>query len=632
MARESFAAADVAALLNEHYISVKVDREERPDIDHIYMKICQTLTGRGGWPLTIIMTPEKIPFFAGTYFPRERKYNLPGLKEILYEISRIWQEKQDMLEKKGRNLILAVQQWEQGAEKKDGEMETTLVDDTIKALKQSYDHLNGGFNPAPKFPMPHSLTFLLRTWARSGDNKMLEMVVHTLQKMRRGGIFDQLGYGFHRYSVDERWLVPHFEKMLYDQALLAPAYIEAYQATAEPLFADTAHAIFTYVLGEMQDRDGAFYTAENAESEGVEGKYYTWRHEEIIDILGKEEGSLICDYFGVTPGGNMEGKQNVLSLPLTDEDFQEKHSLPKKEWQLLKEQSRKKLLQARGRRIRPSRDEKILTSWNGLMISALARGGGTLHVDFYLEQARRAADFILEKMLVDDLLYHRYMEGDVAVPAFLEDHAFFCAGLLDLFEAIQEPLYLEQALRLQQKMLEDFWDEEQGGFFFAADSSMELPLTGKDAFDGATPSGNSVAALNLLRLAAITADEKLEQRAAALFDSFAPLVKDSPASFTALLSAYDFARGPVQQIVIAAANGNPVARKMMQKVQELFLTRRVLLQNRGEEEKQLHELCPYLEDKKAIRGKATAYLCQDYSCQAPVSSVEELLEQLADDG
>jgi uncharacterized protein len=338
------------------------------------------------------------------------------------------------------------------------------------------------------------------------------MVTHTLKKMRQGGIFDQLGYGFHRYSVDEKWLVPHFEKMLYDQALLALAYIEAYQATGETLFADTAHAVFTYTLGEMQDRGGAFYAAENAESEGVEGKYYTWQRDEIVGILGEQEGSLICDYFGVTEQGNMEEGQNVLHLPLDDQTFLKKHGLKEREWHFTLEQSRKTLLEARNKRIRPSRDDKILTSWNGLMISALAKGGGALRGEIYLQEARRAADFILAKMLINGELYHRYMEGDVAFPAFLEDYAFFCAGLLDLFEATQDAYYLEQAMQLNQKMLELFWDDEQGGLFFAPADNTELPLTGKEAYDGATPSGNSVAALNMLRIAVFTADDALQEK------------------------------------------------------------------------------------------------------------------------
>ena len=631
MARESFESDDVAALLNEHYISVKVDREERPDVDHAYMKVCQSLTGQGGWPLTIIMTPQKIPFFAGTYFPREKKYNLPGIKEILNGIARVWEEQREMLEEKGLGLLNALQEMERGEANTEA-IEGGLVEKAATALQQAYDHQYGGVGTAPKFPIPHSLTFLLRTWERSGNAETLEMVVHTLKKMRQGGIFDQLGYGFHRYSVDERWLVPHFEKMLYDQALLALAYVEAYQVTGENLFADTAHAVFTYTLGEMQDRGGAFYAAENAESEGVEGKYYIWQRDEIMGILGEAEGNLICDYFGVTEQGNMGDGQNVLHLPLDDQAFLKKHGIAEREWHFTLEQSRKTLLLARNQRIRPSRDDKILTSWNGLMISALAKGGGALRGEFYLQQARRAADFILAKMMVKGELYHRYMEGDVAFPAFLEDYAFFCAGLLDLFEATQDAYYLEQAMQLNQKMLENFWDKEQGGLFLAPLGNTELPLTGKDAYDGATPSGNSVAALNMLRLAVFTANDALEQKAVSLFNSFTRLIKASPSSFTAMLSAYEFARGPQQQIVIASVNGDELAGKMMGKVQELFLPRRVLLRSDGGEDGRLHKLCPYLADKTPVQGKTAAYVCQNYSCQAPVTSVDELLKQLRGTG
>ncbi len=630
MARESFEAEDVAAVLNEHYISIKVDREERPDIDHAYMKVCQALTGQGGWPLTIIMTPEKIPFFAGTYFPRERKYHLPGIKSILEGISRVWQEKREMLEEKGQELIETLQQWERGDAAGEGEIAADVLEKGVRALQQSYDREYGGFGAAPKFPIPHSLTFLLRAWKRRGDEEILQMVVQSLKKMRQGGIFDQLGYGFHRYSVDQRWLVPHFEKMLYDQALLAQAYVEAYQVTGEPLFADTAHAVFTYVLGEMQDKGGAFYSAENAESEGVEGKYYTWRYAEIMELLGEKEGSLICDYFGVIPEGNMEGGQNVLHLPADEGEFRKKHGLSSKEWAYLLEESRKLLLKARSRRVRPSRDDKILTSWNGLMIGALARGGAALRAEIYLKEARRAADFILATMQRNDLLYHRYMEGDVAVPGFLEDYAFFCAGLLDLFTALQDPFFLEETWRLHQKMEELFWDSERGGFFYVPHGMAELPLSGKDAYDGAVPSGNSVAAQNLLRLAAITGDETMEEKAKMIFRSFGRLVSASPHGFTAMLSAYDFARGPRQEVVIAAADDDLLGRKMLEKVQGMFLPHSVLLYtgDGGEREERLRALCPSLQDKVVLQGKATAYVCRNYSCQAPVNSVEELVRQL----
>lgn len=626
MARDSFDADDVAALLNEHYISIKVDREERPDIDNAYMKVCQALTGQGGWPLTIIMTPQKIPFFAGTYFPREKKYNLPGLKDILKGIARVWEEKREMLEEKGQGLVNALVQMEQNEGADSDGIKGELLEKATYDLQQQYDRQYGGFGKAPKFPIPHSLTFLLRTWERSGDAETLNMIVNTLKEMRRGGIFDQLGYGFHRYSVDEKWLVPHFEKMLYDQALLAIAYVEAYQATGEKLFSDTAHAVFTYILGEMQNRGGAFYSAENAESEGVEGKYYIWQRDEIMGILGEKEGNLVCDYFGVTAEGNMGDGQNVLHLPFDESAFLNKHGLTERQWHFILEQSRKALLEARKKRIRPSRDDKILTSWNGLMISALAKGSGALRGDVYLQEARRAADFILSEVVVDGELYHRYMEGDVAFPAFLDDYAFFCAGLLDLFEATQDSFYLEKAIQLNEKMLEDFWDGEKGGLFFAPSGNAELPLTVKEAYDGATPSGNSVAALNLLRLAAFMADDELEQKAKALFSSFARLINTTPSGFTAMLTAFDFSLGPVQQIVIAAVTDDELAEKMLRKVKELFLPRHVLLCANGDG--RLRKLCPYLDDKKAVQGKSTAYVCRDYSCQAPVSSVEELLKQL----
>lgn len=623
MARDSFEDEEVAQILNEHFVSIKVDREERPDVDQLYMNVCQMFTGQGGWPLTVIMTPGKIPFFAGTFFPKEPRYNMPGLKNILLEVARLWKEDRKALEQKGQEVLGALQKQQAG--RAEGVLQESTLRQAGESLKKIFDRTHGGFGRAPKFPMPHSLAFLLRLWKRRGEEDYLHMVTRTLEHMERGGIFDHLGYGFHRYSVDEKWLVPHFEKMLYDQALLGSAYVEAYQATGMENFADTAHKIFTYVLGEMQDQNGGFYSAENAESEGVEGKYYLWEKQELLQALGEEKGELFCSYWGVTAKGNFEKGQNILHLPRGVDAFLEEQGLDRREWFFLLEESRKKLLEARGKRVRPSLDDKILTSWNGLMIGALAKGAGALKGEVYARAAVKAADFILHKMEKEEgTLLHRYRDGEAAIEGFAEDYAYFASGLLDLYEAVPDPRYLEKALSLTEKMLQLFWDKEQGGLSQSGFDSGELPLQVREAFDGALPSPNSVAAQNLLRLAALTSDENLQRRAQELVESFGSFLKESPAGFTALLAAVDFALGPVQEIVVAAAEaGDPLQGKMLNAVYERFLPRKVLLSFGEKDFQRLQRISPQLLDKKPLEGKTTAYLCRNFSCLQPTTDPGE---------
>ncbi len=625
MARESFEDEEIAEIMNREFVAVKVDREERPDIDSLYMKVCQAMTGRGGWPLTIIMTPEKVPFFAGMYFPKERKYNMPGLKEILLKISQIWMHNREKLQEQGKDLLQALKGWEEGGQAEPG----VLVVDTLKtaaeALKSQYDSTYGGLGGAPKFPMPHVYSFLLRWWERIGDKETLDMACHSLDCIQRGGIMDHLGYGFHRYSVDEKWLVPHFEKMLYDQALLSRAYLEAYLATGIKSFEDTAHKTFTYVLGELEAPEGGFYSAENAESEGVEGKYYLWTRREILDRLGTETGGLIAAYFGVSDEGNFEKGTNVLHVPQPETRFISEHNLQTRQWHFLLEESRQIMLKARLERERPSMDDKILVSWNGLMIGSLAAGARALKTDIYARQACKAADFILTKMRLEDgTLLHRYREGEAAIPGFLEDYAFLVAGLLELFETVHEADYLKQALALNEKMLALFWDQDRGGLYFTPADDDDLPVRTREAFDGAIPSGNSVAAQNLLKIAHYTADEGMVAKANGLMDSFSSLLKQNPANFTAMLSALDMAIGPVQQVVLAGDRHDPATIKMIQAVSQHFMPRRVFMLRDEESAPVLDTISPYLADKKPLEGKPAIYVCRDYACQAPVTDLNDL--------
>lgn len=622
MARDSFEDDKLAWILNEHFISIKVDREERPDVDQLYMNVCQMFTGQGGWPLTVIMTPDKIPFFAGTFFPREPRYNMPGLKNILKEVAQLWERDRKSLEEKGREVLGSLKKQQAG--RAEGVVREGTLQQAAEGLKKIFDRTHGGFGRAPKFPMPHSLTFLLRMWKRSGEEDYLNMVKHTLESMERGGIFDHLGYGFHRYSVDEKWLVPHFEKMLYDQALLAGAYVEAYQATGIESFADTAHKIFTYVLGEMQDQNGGFYSAENAESEGVEGKYYLWEKQELLEALGEERGELLCSYWGVTGKGNFEEGKNILHLPRRRDAFLEEQGIDQREWFFLLEESRKMLLDKRLQRVRPSLDDKILTSWNGLMIGALAKGAGALKGEIYARAAAKAAEFILREMEKEEgTLLHCYRGGEAAIKGFAEDYAYFVSGLLDLYEALPEPLYLEKALSLTEKMLDLFRDKEEGGLSQSRSDSGDLPLQVREAFDGALPSPNSVAAQNLLRLASITSDENLETKALELIESFGSFLKQSPAGFTAMLSAADFALGPVQEIVVAGERDDPVTEKMLSAVYERFLPRKVFLSFGEDNFERLQRTSPHIQDKKPLQDSATAYLCRNFSCLQPLTDPEE---------
>lgn len=627
MARESFEDEEIAGILNKHYISIKVDREERPDIDNVYMKVCQAMTGHGGWPLTVFLTPAKTPFFAGTYFPKERKYNLPGLKEILLKIAETWSKESSGLEEKGRKIIDALRISER-EDRPGGTPREEMLQRAAEELLRQYDRVNGGFGEAPKFPIPSAPAFLLRWWERSGDEGALKAVLHTLGAMARGGIFDHLGYGFHRYSTDEKWLVPHFEKMLYDQALLSAVYLDAYQITGDNSFADTANKIFTFVLEEMQSPEGGFYTAWNAESEGVEGKYYVWEKAEIIKILGTELGELICSFFGVSEEGNFEDGKNVLYLPEEENSFVRKRNLNSRQWFFLLEESRKRLLQKRAERVRPSLDDKILTSWNGLMISSLARGGQVLGGDIYLSSAARAADFILSQLKSNGLLLHRYCRGESAYEGFLEDYAFLVAGLLDLYEAVLQPDYLAGAVSLNRRMLELFWDNKDGGLFFSSKEAEEtLPLKDKDAYDGALPSGNSVAAHNMLRIAHFTGDGEMRDRALRLMEYFFASINLAPSNYTAMLAALDFSLGPVREMVlVGSSTEEDNVRTLLRCIQKRFLPRKVFLfhspgQKAGDE---LEKISPLVKDKGFVDGKPAVYICENFTCRSPLTSPDDL--------
>ena len=624
MERESFENEEVARLMNQTFISIKLDREERPDIDSIYMSVCQMMTGSGGWPLTIIMTPDKKPFFAATYIPKNARFGRPGMMELIPRIRELWQTRRQDLTLTADRVTSAIR--EQSSDLSGDEITGETLDASFNHFRRAFDPVHGGFGSRPKFPTPHNLLFLLRHWRRTGDKKALEIVEHTLRFMRKGGIFDHVGFGFHRYSTDEKWLVPHFEKMLYDQALLAMAYIEAFQATGREEYGQTAREIFTYVLRDMTSPEGGFYSAEDADSEGEEGKFYLWTEAEIREILDREEAEQAARHFNVETAGNFRDEamgiktgRNILHTGEHSSETVENL-----------ERIRQKLFKAREMRIRPMRDDKILTDWNGLMIAALAMGGRSLGDPRYTEAARRAADFILQNMRKPDgTLLHRFREGDAAISAGLNDYVFLSRGFIELYEATFEPQYLKTALELTDAALEKFRDEETGGFFMSPEGAPDLIARPRDLHDGAIPSGNSVAALNLLRLSRMTGRADYEETAAGAMRSVSGLVHRSPGAFSYLLCAADFALGPSYEVVVAGKPGAPDTTGMLEALNRGFFPNKVLLFHPMDEKSpEIHELAGFIRDQKSLGGNATAYVCRNHACQSPTTSKDDLLEML----
>ncbi|MFO7875410.1 MAG: thioredoxin domain-containing protein [Desulfovermiculus sp.] len=546
MERESFEDQEVAQALNHSFISIKVDREERPDIDQIYMNACQMISGRGGWPLTVVMTPDKRPFFAATYIPKQGRFGQAGLLDLLAEISRLWLHDRDRIMGSARQVTDNMQRLHQNLP--ETRLDASTLQAAFQSLEQRYDSEHGGFGQAPKFPAPHNLLFLLRYWQRSGNPEALNMVDTTLKAMRQGGIFDHLGFGFHRYSTDRSWLVPHFEKMLYDQAMLIMALAETYEHTRDPLYAQGIEETASYVFHDMTDVSGAFYSAEDADSEGVEGKFYVWTEQEIDKLLSPEEARLAKKVFGLTPDGNFKDEAtgrrtgaNILHLPLPLDQAAESLGLGPEILSSQLETVRSKLLTARNQRIRPLLDDKVLTDWNGLMIAALAQAGRILGNDEYTQAAKRTAGFILENMFRDGRLLHRYRDGQAAITGMLDDYAFFIQGLIELHTATGESQYLESARDLTHECLHHFWDPHNGGFYLTPDDGEELLTRPKEVTDGAIPSGNSVFLSNLLRLGRLTDNAELTQKANELIAAFSGTVAEIPAGCTFFLCGLDMA-------------------------------------------------------------------------------------------
>jgi uncharacterized protein YyaL (SSP411 family) len=588
------------------------------------------MTGRGGWPLTIIMTPEKMPFFAATYIPKTGRFGQAGMMEIIPRIQELWDKNRDELLGSADKILdyLKQKQSQPSNQAAAANLDAAFLARGYEALDSIYDPQNGGFGTAPKFPTPHNLFFLLRHWHQTGDKHALQMVEAILQAMRMGGIYDHVGFGFHRYSTDAEWLVPHFEKMLYDQALMAIAYTECHQATGKEEYARTAREILEYVLRDMTSPQGGFFSAEDADSEGEEGKFYAWMVEELKETLDKEEFKLLIRLFDVHEGGNFEKGRNILRLSSSLGDAASVLKISEQDLYDLLEKIRTKLFLAREKRVHPLKDDKILTDWNGLMIAALAKAAQAFHEEKYATAATKAADFILEKMqTTEGRLLHRY-RGEAAISANLDDYAFLIWGLIDLYETVFDVKYLKAALELNQVLMRHFWDKDQGGYFFSADDAEALLLRKKEFYDGAIPSGNSIAMLNLLRLMHLTGQSELEEWAWDLARSFAA-ASEQPLGHSMLLCSLDYALGPASEIALVGSLQDAGIIEMLQAIRSRFLPNKSTVLVCGEE---IREIAPFTKYLVQMEGKTTAYVCTDHVCSLPAISPEKMMTLLEKTG
>jgi uncharacterized protein len=612
MERESFENEDIARVMNENFVSIKVDREERPDVDQIYMNAVQGMTGSGGWPLSAFLTHDLKPFWGGTYFPPESRWGRPGFRDILLEIAKLWKTDRKKITESADEVGDALR-----AMSRASASTQTLSEETLRrayaAFAGLYDPRDGGFGGAPKFPRSETISLLFRIWRRTGDPKALGMGTHTLDRMARGGMYDHLGGGFHRYSTDERWLVPHFEKMLYDNALLARAYLEAFQIDQNPMWEGVSRETLDYVLRDMTAPEGGFYSAEDADSEGEEGKFYVWTEEGLKPLLTSEEFRAVKDVLQVNAHGNFEGK-TILSFK-DETSWSARYAPPL-------DAAMKKLLQAREGRIHPHKDDKVIASWNGLMIGSLAYAAQALGEERYLKAAQKAADFLVSKMWDGKTLKRRYRDGDVRFDGSLDDYAFVVSGLLDLYETDFDPRWFRAALEIQRRSDALFWDEKDGGYFFTAADDPTLIARSKDIYDGAVPSGNSMAALNLLRLYDFTLEKDFRDKADAVLKAFSEFVSSHPQASPALLMAVDYLTDDSREIVVAG--GEPDRKPMVEEIHRMFLPNKVLAATADGKSTEI----PLTENKAPVGGKPAIYLCQSHACRKPETDLSQALSGL----
>jgi uncharacterized protein YyaL (SSP411 family) len=623
MEHESFEDDSVAKLLNENFVSIKVDREELPEIDHLYMSVCQAMTGRGGWPLNIVMTPQKEPFFAGTYFPKDSRSGRSGMFQILPMITEAWTTKRD-------DIMTSVNQVKNYLDKINSKpagnnLSEELITSAYDQFRNGFDEEHGGFFRAPKFPSSHNLIFLMRYNYSYGNQLALDMVIKTLKQMRLGGIYDQIGFGFHRYSTDRHWLVPHFEKMLYDQAMIAMAYTEAFHITGDKIFESTTKEIFKYVLRDLTASNGGFYSAEDADSEGEEGKFYTWTKKEVEEVLGASLSKDFNNTFSIKYEGNFKdessGKKNAQNIPhLNNFDFYNQPSI---------ESARKKLFDKREYRVHPLKDDKILSDWNGLMIAALARASIIFQEPSYLKAAKKSSEFVLNKISKDGKLLKRFRNNKAAINAHLDDYAFISWGLLEIYEASFEAEYLSKCIDLMNIMVDDYWDDKNGGFFLGSDQSEKLIVRTKTAYDGAIPSGNSVAVMNMLKLSRITGDVKWADLAEKTIRAFSEDIHRAPTGYTLMLSAFLFDTNKSKEIVIVGNGKDDKTIEFINAIRSEYAPHKVLLlKDTSLNYNQLEQFANWTSTQYSIDEKPTAYICKNFACNQPTNNLKTALTLL----
>lgn len=646
MERESFENENIAGILNRHYVPIKVDREERPDVDRIYMSFVQATTGGGGWPMSVWLTPDLEPFFGGTYYPPENRYGHPGFASILEQIASAWATDREQIQASARDVVRQLREQATVEPSASGvlSLDAGVLNSGFFVFRRTFDSQLGGFGGAPKFPRPATYRFLLRYYARTKNREALDMVLLTLREMAKGGMYDQLGGGFHRYSVDERWFVPHFEKMLYDQAQLAIAYLEAFQITGEAGYADTARGIFDYVLRDMTSPQGGFYSAEDADSvidpeePGLkgEGAFYIWSAEEIRGLVPEPAAAWFCYRYGVADGGNVASDphgeftgKNILYQSMTLEETAQQFDRSVEEISAGLAEASRILLRARSERIRPHLDDKILAAWNGLMVSAFAMGGAVLDDVRYAAAARRAADFLSSRMYSADTGYlmRRYREEEAAIPGFLDDYAMAAQGFIDLYESQFDRRDLQLATRLTEKMRDLFEDRKNGGFYSTDARDTSLVMMVKEDYDGAEPSGNSIAAMNLLRLARITGRSDFHESAARLLAAFAPRLIAAPVALPQMLAACEFYLGEPREIVVVGEKDTPGTDVLLRTIHRHYAANRVVMLVDSEETRAfLAAENPGIASMTRIEGRSAAYVCRNYACQLPVSEAGALAE------
>ncbi|HLQ32911.1 MAG TPA: thioredoxin domain-containing protein [Chloroflexota bacterium] len=627
MEHESFENPDIARIMNEHFVSIKVDREERPDLDSIYMAAVQAMTQRGGWPMTVFLTPAGAPFYCGTYFPPEDRMGMPGFPRVLQGVAKAYADRREEVEQSGQRLVEHLRESARLSAAAEEDLNPELLPAAARGLSGQFDQVEGGFGGAPKFPQPMAIEFLLRFYVRAKDPSVLRMVELTLGKMARGGMYDQLGGGFHRYSVDGQWLVPHFEKMLYDNAQLALAYLHGFQLTGKAFYRQIAEATLDYVVREMTSPEGGFYSTQDADSEGEEGKFFVWTPAEIVAVLGDDDARLFMRYFDVTESGNFEGK-NILHVPREADVVADQLGVDVHEFEATIQSGRQKLLAAREQRVHPGRDEKVLTSWNGLMLKAFAEASAILTRPDYADVARRNAGFVLGKLRREGKLLRTYKDGQSKLNGYLEDYANLIDGLLALYQVSFELPWFQAARELTDTMLEQFWDGQERCFYDTGRDHEQLINRPRDAYDNATPSGSSVAVDVLLRMWLLTGEQRCAAVAEAVLRAMQRVAASYPLGFARLLCAYDLHFGPAREIALVGGLDSPELSGFRQAIWSRFVPNKVVAACAPGDAK-ARAAIPLLKGREPVDGHPAAYVCHSFACEMPVTEPAKLLEQLS---